>query len=164
MATLRFRKRRRLRRREVAALHRDLEAAFGTAPFLPDAALDRAEGTDYDVLYADGEIAALVVDGAPAPTVRGMLRTTPSRRFVTVDAGAVPYVYNGADVMAPGIVEADPAVQAGDLVWVRDEANKVPLAVGVALQSGNEMVAARQGKAVESLHHVGDRLWKLGED
>ncbi|MEE9593380.1 MAG: RNA-binding protein [Thermoplasmata archaeon] len=164
MAALRFRKRRRLRRKEVAALHRELEAAFGAVPFRVDAALDRAEGTDYDVLYAGSGIVALVVDGRPAPTVRGLLRTTPSRRYVTVDAGAVPYVYNGADVMAPGIVEADPEVQAGDLVWVRDEANKVPLAVGVALRSGEEMAAERQGKAVESLHHVGDRLWKLGEE
>jgi PUA domain protein len=164
VATLRFRKRRRLRRKEVAALHRELEAAFGAVPFPADAALDRAEGTDYDVLYAGGEIVALVVDGRPTPTVRGLLQTTPSKRYVTVDAGAVPYVYNGADVMAPGIVEADPEVQVGDLVWVRDEANRVPLAVGVALRSGEEMAAERQGKAVESLHHVGDRLWKLGEE
>jgi PUA-domain protein len=164
VAVLRFRKRRRLRRKEVATLHHELEVAFGVVPFPADAALDRAEGTNYDVLFAGGEIVALVVDGMPTPTVRGLLQTTPSRRYVTVDAGAVPYVYNGADVMAPGIVEADPEIQAGDLVWVRDEANKVPLAVGVALRSGKEMTAARQGKAVESLHHVGDRLWKLGEE
>ncbi|MFQ6013017.1 MAG: PUA domain-containing protein [Thermoplasmata archaeon] len=163
MATLRFRKRRRLRRKEVAALQGGLVAAFGTAPFPPDASVDRAEGPAYDVLYEDGEIVALLVDGKPAPTVRGLLRDTPPRRYVTVDAGAIPYVYNGADVMAPGIVEADPSIRPGDFVWVRDEANGVPLAVGRALRSGEQMGAGRQGKAVESLHHVGDRLWKLTE-
>ena len=164
MATLRFRKRRRLRRKEAAALQRELEVAFGVAPFPRDTPVDLAEGPSFDVLFEGGEIVALLVDARPVPTVRGLLRNTPPRRHVTVDAGAVPYVYNGADVMAPGIVEADLEIRSGDLVWVRDEANGVPLAVGRALRSGAEMAAARSGKAVESLHHVGDRLWKLGEE
>lgn len=147
----------------MAALRGRLEEAFGT-PLLPaDGAVDRAEGPVYDVLYEGGEIVALLVEGAPVPAVRGLLREKPPRRYVTVDAGAVPYVYNGADVMAPGIVEADASIQPGDFVWVRDEANGAPLAVGQALRTGEEMVAERQGKAVRSVHHVGDRLWKLGE-
>ncbi|MFQ5552597.1 MAG: PUA domain-containing protein [Thermoplasmata archaeon] len=163
MATLRFRKRRRLRRKEVAALSGRLEADFGRSPFSPDDSVDRAEGPAYDVLYEGGDIVGLLVDEVPVPTVRGLLRTPPSKRYVTVDAGAVPFVYNGADVMAPGIVEADPAILPGEFVWVRDEANGVPLAVGRALLPGEAMRVERQGKAVEALHHVGDRLWKLGE-
>ena len=31
--------------------------------------------------------------------------------------------------MGPGIVDADPDVQPGDLVWVKDVNNGVPLAV-----------------------------------
>jgi PUA domain protein len=77
--------------------------------------------------------------------------------------GAVKFVYNGADVMAPGIVEADPAIAIGDFVWVRDERNRQPLAVGEALMSGPEMAAAERGKSVKSLHHVGDDVWKLDE-
>ncbi|MEE8198544.1 MAG: PUA domain-containing protein, partial [Thermoplasmata archaeon] len=84
--------------------------------------------------------------------------------YVTIDAGAVPFVYNGADVMAPGIVGAESNIEPDDLVWVRDEANGVPLAVGRALLSGAAMTTGREGKAVASLHHVGDRLWKLGEE
>lgn len=163
MARPRFRRRRRLRRKQVAALEKRLREDFGAAPFTVDHLVDRAEGGAYDVLYEGGEIVALVVDEKPVPTVRGMLRERPSRRYVTVDAGAVPYVYNGADVMAPGIVEADPSIEPGDLVWVRDEANGAPLAAGRALRTGKEMTAERQGKAVESVHHVGDRLWRPGE-
>ena len=163
MATLRFRKRRRLRRKEVAALHERLEAAYGAAPFSTEASVDRAEGPEYDVLFEGGDVVALLLDEVPTPSVRGMLRSRPSKRFVTVDAGAVPYVYNGADVMAPGIVEADAGIEPGDLIWVRDEANGVPLAVGRALVTGAAMVAGSKGKAVESLHHVGDRLWNLEE-
>ena len=66
--------------------------------------------------------------------------------------------------MAPGIVDADPAIRPGDLVWVRDERNLRPLAIGEALMSGPEMVASEKGKAVASIHHVGDPLWKLDEE
>jgi PUA domain protein len=65
--------------------------------------------------------------------------------------------------MAPGIVEADPALQPGDWCWVRDERNKQPLAVGKALVPGAAMVRGK-GKAVKSVHHVGDKLWTVGAD
>ena len=62
--------------------------------------------------------------------------------------------------MAPGIIEADKEIKEGDIVWVRDERN-LPLAVGKALMDGIEMVKANRGKAVENLHYIGDKLWKL---
>lgn len=77
---------------------------------------------------------------------------------MVVDAGAVPFIANGADVMGPGIVYADPDIMAGDLVVILEERHKKPLAVGRALRSGQEMKG--EGKAVKSIHHVGDRLWK----
>jgi PUA domain protein len=78
--------------------------------------------------------------------------------------GAVKFVYNGADVMAPGVVDADASISQGDLAWVRDERNLQPLAVGIALMNGEEMVSENAGKALESLHHVGDSIWQLDED
>lgn len=140
-----------------------MKAVLGRAPFESHDVVDRAEGKDYDVLYAGGEIAAMVVDGEPFPTVRGLLRGLPDGRHVTVDMGAVPFVCNGADVMAPGIVDTHPSIREGDLVWIRDERNLRPLAVGRALMSGREMVSSKSGKAVRTIHHVGDRLWKLDE-
>ena len=96
--------------------------------------------------------------------MRGLLAYPAKKRWVTVDMGAVKFVYNGADVMAPGIVDADPSITPSDLVWVRDEKNLRPLAIGEALTSGPEMVASEKGKAVNSIHHVGDALWKLDEE
>jgi PUA domain protein len=78
--------------------------------------------------------------------------------------GAVKFVYNGADVMAPGVVDADSSISQGDLAWVRDEKNLRPLAVGIALMNGDEMTSENVGKALESIHHVGDAIWQLDED
>lgn len=117
-----------------------------------------------DVVYVEGKILGVIVEGRPFLSVRGLLAYGPSRRFVTVDMGAVEFVYNGADVMAPGVVDADASIEEGNLVWVRDERNLRPLAIGVALMNGNEMVTEGSGKALKSIHHVGDAIWQLDED
>jgi len=78
--------------------------------------------------------------------------------------GAVRFIYNGADVMAPGIVDADPGIRAGDIVWVRDEKNGRPLAIGRAIMDGPTMAREEKGKATQTIHHVGDEIWRLGEE
>jgi PUA domain protein len=90
--------------------------------------------------------------------VLGAIEFTPIKRRVIVDAGAVRFVVNGADIMKPGIVYADPEIVAGDLVVIVEERYKKPLAIGRALMAGLEMKG--EGKAVKSLHHVGDLIWK----
>ncbi|MEE9600188.1 MAG: RNA-binding protein [Thermoplasmata archaeon] len=163
MPERRLKGRKRIRQKEVLALLRRMEASYGSSPFSEGDQVDRAGGRDFDVLYVSGQVVALVVDDEPFPTVRGLLRSPGGKRHVTVDMGAVPYVYNGADVMSPGIVDADPEIAVGDMVWVRDERNLRPLAVGKALLAGGEMASSRHGRAVETVHHVGDWLWMLGE-
>ncbi len=163
MAELRLRKRVRMKQKEIAVLAADLEAQLGAKVFSEADTVDAAEGPEYNVVFVDGRVLALVVNGRPMLTVRGLLAYTPTKRYVTVDMGAVPYVYNGADIMAPGIVDADSGIAPGDFVWVRDERNLRPLAIGEALLSGAEMIAREKGKAVQSIHHVGDDLWRVDE-
>ena len=81
-------------------------------------------------------------------------------RRVVVDMGAVPHVANGADVMAPGVVSADPQINGGDPVVVVDERHGKALAVGIALVPGAEMKAPK-GKVVKNVHHVGDKVWRF---
>jgi PUA-domain protein len=80
---------------------------------------------------------------------------------VVVDTGAVPHVAKGADVMAPGIVEVDQNVAQGALVVILDQKNRTPIAVGRMLTDGRSIGQMGKGRAVQTLHHVGDSLWKL---
>jgi PUA domain protein len=114
--------------------------------------------SDLDVVLVDGDPAVAYFDDEPFLTVRGANAFPPERRVVTVDAGAVSFVSDGADVMRPGIVEADEVIEAGDLVVVAEETHGKVLAVGRALESGDDMVGD-SGKVVESVHHVGDELY-----
>lgn len=163
MSDLRLRKRHRLRQKEIASIASRINSDLRTSTFTEDEDVDMAEGPGFDAVFVGGQIVAFVVDEVPFLTVRGLLKYGASKRFVTVDMGAVKFVYNGADVMGPGIVDCDPYIMPGDLVWVRDVNNKKPLAVGRALVSGQEMLRKGKGKAVQSLHHVGDRIWALDE-
>ena len=163
MADIRIKKRKRMRAKEVKALSEDLKAVFGTETIAEDEIVDRAESNDFDVIFVDNDILGMVYEEKPFLTVRGLLKYRPEKRFVTVDMGAVPYVTNGADVMGPGIVDADPDIKEGDLVWIRDVKNMVPLAVGVTLRDAASLVTKEKGKAIKTVHNVGDKLWKTGE-
>jgi PUA domain protein len=101
----------------------------------------------------------MMLENGPFFTVRGALEFAPKKNMVIVDSGAVSFIVNGADVMAPGIVDADPEIAPGDPVVVAEERHRKPLAVGVALLPGSEMRGS--GKAVKSVHHVGDELWDM---
>ncbi len=163
MADIRVKKRKRMREKEIKALSSQLEGMMGVPVFTEKDAVDLAESTDFDLIFVNNDILGLVYEGAPFLTVRGILKYRPEKYAVTVDMGAVPFVTNGADVMGPGIVDADPEIKEGDLVWIRDIKNKVPLAVGVALRDGKGLAAKEKGKAIKTLHNVGDKLWKSGE-
>jgi PUA domain protein len=47
---------------------------------------------------------------------------------------------------------------------VRDETHQRPLAIGEALLDGVAMVAATRGKAVKTLHYIGDSIWHYGNE
>ena len=63
--------------------------------------------------------------------------------------------------MSPGITDADPNIKEGDLVIIIEETHRNHYATGRSLISGVEMVENREGKAVKSIHHIGDDLWNL---
>ncbi|MFD1511751.1 RNA-binding protein [Halomarina rubra] len=120
------------------------------------------EDAPVDLVLVDGDplVAYFGADGdEPFLTVRGANEFPPEKRVVTVDAGAVSFVSGGADVMRPGIVEADDAIASGDLVAIAEETHGKVLAIGRALEAGTDLVGD-EGKVVESVHHVGDDLYE----
>jgi PUA domain protein len=149
-----------LRSDEIRDLETTLDDTLGVA--LDGDTYERVDlvGIEFDLVLADGEPSVFYVDGEPFLTVRGANAYPPQRRVVTVDAGAVQFVSDGADVMRPGIVDADEAIDPGDLVAIVEETHGKALAVGRALEPGSDLVG-ESGKVVESVHHVGDDLYEF---
>ena len=118
------------------------------------------DDTAFDIVLVDGEKLVAAVDDEPFLTVEGANKYPPQRGLVTVDAGAIEFVSNGADVMRPGIVEVDDGIAAGDLVAIAEETHGKILAIGRAQTDSDDMLGDA-GKVVDSIHHVGDDLYEF---
>jgi len=147
-----------LRKSDEKSLMNDISEAFGDVSAFVNKKLEDVVTDKCEFIFVDGEPLLFKIEGKIFPTVRGALKLNPARRRVIVDPGAVKFLINGADVMGRGIAEADMTIKEGDLVIVVEKAHGKAVAIGRALVSGNEMVG-KAGKAVESIHYVGDELW-----
>ena len=123
-----------------------------------------------EVLETNADVSLFLVNKKPLlmdtgdwafPTLRGAVQIPFPERRVAVDAGAIPYVVNGADIMRPGIVSVTDDVKANAPVQIVDERHGKPLAIGIALFDAPEMRASTTGKMVKKFHHVGDEIWNL---
>ena len=117
---------------------------------------------NFDVLISKGNIIALIDNNLVHLAVRGLLINSVERGWVQVDMGAVPYVCNGANTMSAGINDVSPEVVKGQHVWIREENHHKPLAIGVALMDAKVMLMSEKGKAIKSLHYIGDKIWNYG--
>ena len=82
---------------------------------------------------------------------------------IVVDMGAVPYMCNGADVMAPGIIRIEGEFGKGDLVLVVDEKHGKPLALGESLYDAASVGSTKQGAVVKNVHFVSDKIWNFAK-
>lgn len=149
-----------LRADEVAAIEEALATQLGV-----DIAADtyekvELEDSEFDLVLVDGEPAVVFIEGEPFLTVKGANDYPPERRIVTVDAGAISFVSDGADVMRPGITETTDDIEAGDLVVIAEETHGKVLAIGRARTSSGDLLGD-EGKVIDSIHHVGDDLYEF---
>ncbi|MDE1813589.1 MAG: RNA-binding protein [Thaumarchaeota archaeon] len=79
-----------------------------------------------------------------------------------VDAGAIKFVCNGANVMRPGIKKFT-EFQKDDIICVVDEVHNKFLAVGKALVSSAEMSNITKGEVVKNLHYISDKYWEAAK-
>ena len=117
---------------------------------------------NFDVLISKGHIIALIKDEFVHFTVRGLLANSVETGWVQVDMGAVPFVCNGANTMSAGINDVSQEIIKNQYVWIREENHHKPLAIGLSLMDAEEMLKSEKGKAIKSLHYIGDKIWNYG--
>lgn len=93
------------------------------------------------------------------PAIHALNKDLMKINYVKIDQGALPRILNGADVMAPGIVETSD-FKINDLVGIREFERSLYIAVGKALMSSEEIRLLRRGKAVKTIHYAGDIIWR----
>jgi len=153
--------RHRLKSKDIREIQEELKKTFETNFFTEKSSVEIGDVEGNRLIFVDGEPCFMFYENKIFFTLRGINKYRPAKNFVVVDMGAIKFVTNGADVMAPGIVDADKTINEKDQVWICDETHRKPLAIGIAMMSGEQMIKEQQGKAIKTIHYVGDILWNL---
>jgi len=161
-----LRKRKPVRRKNIAPLLKDLEEHLGLDLNVDGGFLEMAEYGPWQVVIIDRVAQIIQIKDESGNkivflTLRGLLQRAPEKKFVEVDHGAIPFLMNGADCMVAGIHSADNEIEEGDLIWIRDQTHGQPLALGWALMDGPTLITETKGKGIKTIHNVGDELWEM---
>jgi len=157
---LKIKKRFFLKNKKIKELKKELGNYQDIIPKKSQIELVKIE--DYpDILLIDGEPLLMQIEGKTIPTLHSMINTEIKEKYAMVDMGAINFVIKGADIMSPGIVDADESIEPGETIVIIEENHKKPLAIGTSLITGKEMIENNKGKAIENLHYVGDSIWEL---
>lgn len=88
--------------------------------------------------------------------------------YFTTHPQVVPRLYNGADLMMPGVVKEGSDLksfgrfQKDDIVAVNLTSNSSAIAIGTLARSSEDLyMAGGQGVCVKTLHVFGDKLWGM---
>lgn len=122
--------------------------------------IELAEMDETEVFLIDGQVTFARSEKRlfPALSAGALLSQLPK---AIVDMGAIPYVCNGADIMAPGLVRLEGKFSKGDVVVISDEDHQRPIAVAVALYDSEEVGNFDSGRVFENIHYVGDKIWNV---
>ncbi|MBD18091.1 MAG: hypothetical protein CMB13_00375 [Euryarchaeota archaeon] len=170
MAKRRMRKRKPVRLKVVRRILDSLKDNLEIKDDFSDVFLEIAEFGDLNLLLGNRTPLVMTInrpedlgkiESVIFPTLRGLLRWNLEVRWCAVDRGAIPFLMNGADCMAAGVQMVEPNIERGDLIWIRDEEHGKPIAIGWALLDAHEMNTATKGKALRTIHWIGDDLWEI---
>lgn len=114
------------------------------------------EGT---FIVKDKKIWWFLYDGKYIPSIHFLRELNPGLHKIVVDIGAIRFITNGADVMAPGIVSFDDDITKGSYVVIHEEQANAILGVGISLIEAEEFNKNKKGKVVKLIHHLKDKIW-----
>jgi len=134
---------------------------------IPSLDTDNLQESKIEVANLTSASQIILIDGKPAflksekgllPTLTNtsVLQTMPT---ITVDAGAIPHICNGSDLMAPGIVRIAGDFPAATITAVAEQTYGKRIAVVQTLLDSNTMSTTKRGKVATALHYVGDKAW-----
>ena len=153
--------RHRLKTKDIKDIEEEINNIFSDVNFDKKSSIEIADVDQYKIIFIENKPCFMFYNDEIFFTLQGLLFFHPKQNFVVVDMGAVKFVTEGADVMTPGIVDADQNIKEDQQVWICDEKNRKPLAVGIAIIDGSRMINEDKGRAIKTIHWVGDRLWKF---
>ncbi|RLG15894.1 MAG: RNA-binding protein [Candidatus Nanohalarchaeota archaeon] len=141
-----------------------INSMFPSVDISKSTKVEYVKDEDVEVIFMDDVLSFFYTGKKLFPALKFVHGKEDDFKKITVDMGAVKFVCSGADVMRPGVTHIDENVLKDDTVIVVDEKNGKALCVGIALEDADEMNKMKLGKAVKSVHFVGDKIWNYSVD
>ncbi|MEB2793264.1 MAG: DUF1947 domain-containing protein [Caldisphaeraceae archaeon] len=162
---LRVSKRYRLSKKEARRIREKVLLLYKGIPVELES-IEVAEYKGIRIYISDRLPCLFELEGSLFPTLLCLLKRDSSwMPGITIDRGATNAVSRGADLMLPGIREVKGSFKKGDAVAAFDKEKGVPVMIGRALLSSEEIEESisnhLKGRAVENLHYAGDTVWRL---
>ena len=152
-----------LKKKEIKLLFKEVENLYSIDFNFNKLRVETGFFDERKIIFIDDTPCFILINDKICLTLQGVIKLKPKDKFIIVDMGSISFITKGADLMAPGIVDADNNIQKDDCVWICDETHKKPLATGIAIMNGEEMIEKDKGKSVEIIHYVGDKYWNINK-
>lgn len=110
-------------------------------------------------IVKDKKIMWFIYDDKYLPSIHLLRELELGLPKIVVDVGAIRFITNGADVMAPGIVFFDESIKKSNFVVIHEEKANAILGVGISLINADEFNKNSKGKVIKLLHHLKDTIW-----
>jgi phosphoadenosine phosphosulfate reductase len=147
---------------DIELARRTLDSQFGPgagAAVLPEGrlvVLNKAPALDrMDEVIADGAVLGTMRYDVgrgwtflPRMQAARAMEAVMTKGRIVADDGAVPFVLKGSNLLAPGVVDVDPGIKAGDEVVVLDRQGHA-IAAGLARMASEDMTPGARGMAVK---------------
>jgi len=123
--------------------------------------LEEVKTDEGNFLVKGGKIWFFDYNKQTIPTIHFLRENKINLPKIIVDTGAIRFITNGADVMAPGIVYFDEKITEGSIVSIHEEKASSLLGVGIALVNSEKFEKTKQGKVIQTIHHLKDIIWEF---
>ncbi|MCE7741652.1 MAG: DUF1947 domain-containing protein [Candidatus Heimdallarchaeota archaeon] len=153
-----------LSKKDKKTLKENLEMFYGEGiilSFEKTLAIEEVRTDEGTFLVKDGRIWFFDYDKQQTPTIHFLRENKIGLPKIVVDTGAIRFITNGADVMAPGIVYFDEKITEGSVVSIHEEKADSLLGVGISLVNSEKFEKTKQGKVIKTIHHLKDDIWKF---
>ena len=153
-----------LSNKDKRTLKENLSEVYGeiiASSFEKTVAIEEIKTDEGNFLIKDGKIWFFNYDTKTIPTIHFLRENEIDFPKIIVDTGAIRFITNGADVMAPGIVHFDEGITEGLIVAIKEEKANSLLGTGISLVNTEEFQKTKQGKVVKNIHHLKDAIWNF---
>ncbi|MCG3225778.1 MAG: DUF1947 domain-containing protein [Candidatus Heimdallarchaeota archaeon] len=123
--------------------------------------LEEARSDEGKILLKENRMWFFSYNDLLIPSIYCLRESSMKLPKVVVDVGAIRFITNGADVMAPGVVFFDETIRKDAIVAIHEERAETIIAVGMSLIDAQEFEKTKKGKVVKMLHYLKDNIWNF---